>query len=202
MSIHQLYRVKPVLKRKGKYSRPSAHSQLPAYSLRIKGKAMLMDTSLDIASIVVIARTVIEQIAPEELSSFAEISEDFVENPKRVIRRRSGRSEIGFTPEELEGMITSLVLLILYQTFMQTTVDAAESVVQDAFRRLNKLWKKPKPEKQSGFPAYSEEQLKHLRQTMLEAAEKYNLAPTKREPFVDTVIRCLALRQAPVEKTK
>lgn len=146
-----------------------------------------------------VARSLIEQIAPQELPLFRATSAAYFKNPRRALGGQSGRDEmLGFGSGEEVSFLTPIILVAA----TKVVEFAAGGPVQEAPRKglaglMGGLMRKKQPQNdQQPVSVLTPEKAVQARGLALETLRQHNFPEDKREAVADTLIAKLPVARA------
>ena len=145
--------------------------------------------------VVEIARDLIAQAAPQELSLFEDTSEAYFANPSRMLKGQEGQEEaLGFDIVSSASalLLTPAALAIVDQVTRMIVDRVAESgTVSKLLQKLHLT--RRAPEKVTLPLNLTPEQIKQVHQVALEKAKQCNLPEAQAELLADSLVGKLAM---------
>jgi hypothetical protein len=142
-----------------------------------------------------VARVVVTQIAPQELSIFSDICEAYFKNPNKMHVGQAGAEEtLGFGLESVSTVVMSPIILSIVNNVVQVLAqEVAESGIVK--RLLQKLHLVKKEKKKISLPL-SPEQIRQVHQLTMVKARQFKLSESQAQLLADSLIGNLALANA------
>ena len=153
----------------------------------------------DDAVVEALARSAVEQVAPEELPLFPATSEAYFADPASLEQRGSGDDVLGFGVDAALVLVSPVALQVAREVidFVAAKLrESAEEEGESAIKRLvARLVHGNDKEKDDGRqpPELTDEQLEQVRSVALEKARELRLPDAKATLLADSLVGSLAL---------
>ncbi|SAK99584.1 hypothetical protein [Caballeronia ptereochthonis] len=145
-----------------------------------------------------IARDVLTEIAPQELSVFVPASRAFFANPQAVIKQtRSTDASLGFGADPFIVYLTPVVLHVLNETY-KFLIEVAKKAVADELAKetpdiIRGMFKKFSTTKVAVHITLTPEQLELVHANAILAATRLRLSPDKAKALANAITTQLVL---------
>ncbi len=142
-----------------------------------------------------VVRAVVTKVAPEELPVVAGLAEfDDATVVRRLGRRRQAREPLGFGVGELVVVVTPVVWLVVDQAAKKIAGAAVDGTAKGARAVLRRLFRRRSAP--VVVPPLTREQLREVRQQVLEATWERGLSDKRATAVADAVVARLALGES------
>jgi hypothetical protein len=147
-----------------------------------------------------LARRVVREIAPEELSSFDIVAAPYLERPEQAERRlrQAHDDPLGFGLGDIVAMATPVIALVSGSVITAVSDSVGKAVRDGTTSAARKAWRKfrGKPVEPLELPStpLTRAQLTEVRQIALQRALSLGMKQQKAEALADAVVAALVLR--------
>jgi hypothetical protein len=147
-----------------------------------------------------LARKVLREAAPEELSLLRPASERYFADPEKALRKRRQEQELlGFGGEAVVALLTPIVLTVATEVLTHLATEFARdagsrgvATIRAALRRMFRLEPPSIGTDSSDVPSITPEQLGMVRQRAFDRAVALDLPETKANLLADALVGSLA----------
>ena len=151
----------------------------------------------DDALVEALARSAVEQVAPEELPLFRATSEAYFDDPASLERKGSRDDMLGFGVDAALVLVSPVALQVAREVIDFVTAklrESAEEEGESAIKRLVARLVHRDGEEEAEQPSeLTDEQLEHVRRIALEKARALKLPDAKAALLADSLVGSLAL---------
>jgi hypothetical protein len=159
----------------------------------------MSDAPTDDALVEALARSAVEQVAPEELPLFNATSEAYFSDPAALARTRSGDDMLGFGVDAALVLVSPVALQVAKDVIGFVVAQLRESAREEgegAIKRLvARLVHRDEDEEKGDdepVPELTDEQLEQVRTLALEKARSLRLSDAKATLLADSLVGSLA----------
>ena len=152
----------------------------------------------DDALVEALARSAVEQVAPEELPLFRATSEAYFADPSSLEQGRSRDDMLGFGVDAALVLVSPVALQVAKEVigfvvaqFREAAAEEGEGAIKRLVARLVHRDENGKDE-QEAVPELTDEQLEQVRALALEKARSLKLSDTKATLLADSLVGSLA----------
>jgi hypothetical protein len=150
-----------------------------------------------------LARDLVLQTAPQELTIFRAHSKAFFENPDKLLAEQGGKDEpLGFGVGEVVAFMTpailamsSAIIQFLVAEIKTSAKDEGTVLIGTTIKQVFKKFR-PAEKKADQPPPLTAAQLAHVRELVLEKANQLKLSEARRTLMADALIGSLAVASA------
>ncbi len=144
-----------------------------------------------------VARSLIEQVAPQELPLFRATSAAYFKNPRRAMAGQSGRDEmLGFGGGGEATFVTPIVLIAATKVVEFARQSSPAVPTQRRTGLLGRFRNKRQQDEQQTLPALTPAQVARAREVALETLREHNFPEDQREVVADRLIAQLLVAGA------
>jgi len=147
-----------------------------------------------------LARDIITQIAPEELLLYQSISEEYFNNPQKLLDEPSKKDEmLGFGVGEAAALLTPIVLGVTAAVVKYIGDEIRKSVQEESSTLIGewvkKFFKIFRSSEDKEIPALTSSQLEQVRDVAYRQARQLKLSEQRAELLADAVVGSLAVSE-------
>jgi hypothetical protein len=140
-----------------------------------------------------IARRFIAQSAPQELPLFQGISEEFLQNSRRILKQPTGKDELlGFGVAEGVILLAPIVLSVTNTVITSIAQKTAESLWSRIWNARKNLFRKSKTKQRITIPPLTAEQLAAVREQAHAKALSLKLPEPQATLLAESIVGRLA----------
>ena len=150
-----------------------------------------------------ISKTIVDQVAPEEVDLFEELAEEYFENPSPPDSSSTAKDDpLGFGLNEALIAVTPAALAMVNGVLTYLTTDvikvAQEETMEAVRLKIRELFRAGKqdsaPKSINEIPSLTKEQLELIRKVARKQAILFKMKPEQAEKMANGVIGLLALK--------
>lgn len=146
-----------------------------------------------------VARDIVAQTAPQELTLFRVTSEVYFKKPDKALKNQVGKDKIlGFGTGEMVSLLTPVVLTVVTEvvTFLTVEVkkavaDESESLISDHVKKLFRKFRPEREKKQHGPPPLTREQIARVRKLAYDKFLQLKVSETQANRLADAITASL-----------
>ena len=146
-----------------------------------------------------ISKSIIKEIAPEELDLFDELASDYFKNPTTHLFKEDKEDPLSFGINETVIAITTVTLAAakatldyLTEASMGTIKEAGALVIKGKIKKLFDLAKDNKS--QNDIPPLSKEQMRMIHKIVVKQAKEFGVSPNKANQIAKAISGTLSMK--------
>jgi hypothetical protein len=152
--------------------------------------------------VVMMARDLVSELAPQEIPLFRANSEAYFKDPQKMLEGKTGKDEmLGFGTGEAISLLTPVILSVSVEVVKFVTEEVKKSlktesasVINDVVKSMFKKYRPPEaPAGQPASPALTAQQLQEIHKLTLLKARQLNLQESQARQLADALVSGLVV---------